>query len=109
MIGKFLIKIFGSRNSRIINDYAIYLMAINDLESFYEKNSDDELKNLSNFFPHKYINSNIFDELFTEPFPVFSEASSRPLGMPHFDEPFNRGIALHHGRVSDLKGVRGKP
>ena len=32
MIGKFLKKVFGSRNSRIIKEYAVYIKAINDLE-----------------------------------------------------------------------------
>ena len=40
MIGKFLKKIFGSRNSRIIKEYAANIKAINDLESLYEKKSD---------------------------------------------------------------------
>ena len=47
MIGKFLKKIFGSRNSRIIKEYAVNIKAINDLESLYEKKSDEELKNIT--------------------------------------------------------------
>jgi len=45
MIGKFLKKLFGSRNSRIIKDYTVYVKSINDLEKEYEKKTDEELKN----------------------------------------------------------------
>ena len=58
MIGKFLKKIFGSRNSRIIKEYAVNIKAINDLESLYEKKSDEELKNITNYLQEKYKKSN---------------------------------------------------
>ena len=54
MIGKFLKKIFGSRNSRIIKEYAVYIKAINDLETIYEKKSDEELKSVTNILQNKY-------------------------------------------------------
>ena len=75
MIGKFLKKIFGSRNSRIIKDYAVHVKAINALESVYEKKSDEELKNVTNFLKGKYKNSNNIDELLIEAFAVVREAS----------------------------------
>ncbi len=108
MIGKFLKKIFGSRNSRIIKDYAIYIKAINDLESLYEKKSDEELKNITNYLQEKYKKSNNIDELLTEAFAVVREASKRTLGMRHFDEQLMGGIALHHGKISEMKTGEGK-
>ena len=108
MIGKFLKKIFGSRNSRIIKDYAVYIKAINDLESLYEKKSDEELKNITNYLQEKYTKSNNIDELLTEAFAVVREASKRTLGMRHFDEQLMGGIALHHGKISEMKTGEGK-
>ncbi len=108
MIGKFLKKIFGSRNSRIIKDYAVYIKAINDLESLYEKKSDEELKNITNYLQEKYKKSNNIDELLTEAFAVVREASKRTLGMRHFDEQLMGGIALHHGKISEMKTGEGK-
>ena len=108
MIGKFLKKIFGSRNSRIIKDYAVHVKAINDLESVYEKKSDEELKNVTNFLKEKYKNSNNIDELLIEAFAVVREASKRTLGMRHFDEQLMGGIALHHGKISEMKTGEGK-
>ena len=61
MIGKFLKKIFGSRNSRIIKEYAVYIKAINDLESLYEKMSDKELKDITNYLQEKYKKSKNID------------------------------------------------
>ena len=108
MIGKFLKKIFGSRNSRIIKDFAVQVKAINDLESVYEKKSDEELKNVTNFLKEKYKNSNNIDELLIEAFAVVREASKRTLGMRHFDEQLMGGIALHHGKISEMKTGEGK-
>ena len=108
MIGKFLKKIFGSRNSRIIKDYAVHVKAINALESVYEKKSDEELKNVTNFLKGKYKNSNNIDELLIEAFAVVREASKRTLGMRHFDEQLMGGIALHHGKISEMKTGEGK-
>ena len=65
MIGKFLKNIFGSRNSRIIKEYAVYIKAINDLETSYEKKSDQELKNITNLLQKKYKKSKNIYELLT--------------------------------------------
>jgi len=108
MIGKFLKKIFGSRNSRIIKDYAVYIKAINDLETVYEKKSDEELKNITKLLQEKYKESKDIDELLTEAFAVVREASKRTLGMRHFDEQLMGGIALHHGKISEMKTGEGK-
>ena len=103
MIGKFLKKIFGSRNSRIIKEYAVNIKAINDLESLYEKKSDEELKNITNYLQEKYKKSKNIDELLTEAFAVVREASKRTLGMRHFDEQLMGGIALHRRSMSEMK------
>ena len=108
MIGKFLKKIFGSRNSRIIKDYAVYVKNINDLEKVYEKKSDEELKNTTKLLKEKYKKSNNIDELLIEAFAVVREASKRTLGMRHFDEQLMGGIALHHGKISEMKTGEGK-
>ena len=47
MIGNFIKKIIGSRNSRIIKDYKVIVKAINDLEKKYKNISDSELKSLT--------------------------------------------------------------
>ena len=108
MISKFLKKIFGSRNSRIIKDYAVYVKSINDLEKVYEKKSDEELKNTTKILQEKYKKSNNIDELLIEAFAVVREASKRTLGMRHFDEQLMGGIALHHGKISEMKTGEGK-
>ena len=55
MISNFLKKIFGSRNSRILKSYDAYIKSINDLESTYEKKSDEELKALTKLLQDKYL------------------------------------------------------
>ena len=43
MIGNIFKKVFGSRNSRLIREYAVRVKKINDLEQVFEKKSDSEM------------------------------------------------------------------
>ncbi len=108
MISNFLKKIFGSRNSRILKSYDAYIKSINDLESTYEKKSDEELKALTKLLQDKYQKSNNIDEILIEAFAAVREASKRTLGMRHYDEQLMGGIALHHGKISEMKTGEGK-
>ena len=47
MFENVLKKVFGSRNTRVINEYSVKVKKINDLEKLYESKSDDELKILT--------------------------------------------------------------
>jgi preprotein translocase subunit SecA len=48
------------------------------------------------------------DDLLPEAFAVVREASTRTLGMRHFDVQLIGGIVLHQGRISEMKTGEGK-
>lgn len=108
MIGNFIKKIFGSRNSRLIKDYKIIVKSINDLEKKYRNLSDSDLKNTTISLRERYAKSACLDELLPDAFAVVREASIRTLGMRHFDEQLMGGIALHEGKISEMKTGEGK-
>ncbi len=108
MIGNFIKKIIGSRNSRLIKDYKIIVKSINDLEKKYQNLSDSDLKNTTISLRERYAKSACLDELLPDAFAVVREASIRTLGMRHFDEQLMGGIALHEGKISEMKTGEGK-
>ncbi len=108
MISNFLKKIFGSRNSRILKEYDIKVKNINALEKKYEQKSNEELRSTTKLLQEKYQNSNNIDDLLIDAFAVVREASKRTLGMRHFDEQLLGGIALHEGKISEMKTGEGK-
>jgi preprotein translocase subunit SecA len=108
MIGNFIKKIIGSRNSRIIKDYEVIVKTINELEKKYKNISDSDLKNITTSLRDRYAKSTNLDVLLPDAFAVVREASLRTLGMRHFDEQLMGGIALHEGKISEMKTGEGK-
>ena len=108
MFENVLKKVFGSRNTRVINEYSVKVKKINDLEKLYESKSDDELKILTQELKTRYKKSNNLDDLLVDAFAIVREASKRTLGLRHFDEQLLGGIALHEGKISEMKTGEGK-
>ena len=108
MIGNILKKVFGSRNSRLIKEYSSKVKKINDLEQLFENKSDDQLKSVTSDLKARYLKSNNMDELLVEAFALVREASKRTLGLRHFDEQLLGGLALHEGKISEMKTGEGK-
>ena len=108
MISNFIKKIIGSRNSRIIKDYKLIVASINDLEKKYKNLSDSELRNITRSLRDRYNKSANLADLLPDAFAVVREVSVRTLGMRHFDEQLMGGIALHEGKISEMKTGEGK-
>jgi len=108
MIGKFLKKIFGSRNSRVIKELNSIVKNINSLEKEYESKSDEALREYTEILREKYKKNNNLDDILIEAFAVVREASKRTLGLRHFDEQLLGGIVLHQGKISEMKTGEGK-
>ena len=108
MIGNILKKVFGSRNSRLIKEYSSIVKKINDLEKTLEKKTDKELRSLTAELRQKYQASKNLDNLLVDAFAIVREASKRTLGLRHFDEQLLGGIALHKGKISEMKTGEGK-
>ena len=108
MIGNIIKQVFGSRNSRVLKEYASTVKKINALEEIYVKKSDEELKLVTSQLKQKYITNKNLDDILVDAFAAVREASKRTLGMRHFDEQLLGGIALHNGKISEMKTGEGK-
>jgi preprotein translocase subunit SecA len=135
MIQTVLRKIFGSRNDRLLKQYQRQVRAINVLEPAMEKLSDGALRLKTEEF-RKRVKERIaeipastegdagharsseqervaarretLEELLPEAFAVVREAGRRVLNMRHFDMQLLGGIALHNGKIAEMRTGEGK-
>ena len=108
MLKKIINNVFGSRNSRILKEYKLYVEKINNLESKYKKYSSNDLTQVTEILRAKYNESKDLDALIPDAYAVVRECSNRTVGMRHFDEQLIGGLALHFGKIAEMKTGEGK-
>jgi preprotein translocase subunit SecA len=108
MIGKALTKVFGSKNDREIKVLRRIVAQINDLEPSIEPLSDTELQNKTVEFRERISQGEHLDDLLPEAFAVCREAAKRVLGERHYDVQLIGAIALHQGKIAEMKTGEGK-
>jgi len=108
MASNFLTKLFGSRNDRLLKQYRKTVARINAMEPDYEKLSDDALRAKTVEFQGRVAQGESLDDLLPEAFAVVREASKRVMKMRHFDVQLLGGMALHHGKISEMRTGEGK-
>ena len=106
---KTLVKnLFGSRNDRLLKDYGKKAQQINALEDATKKLSDAALKAKTTEFKKRLNEGQKLDDLLIEAFAVVRETSRRVLEMRHFDVQLIGGMALHDGKISEMRTGEGK-
>src|SRR3990167_8670652 len=108
MISNVLKKIFGSRNDRLLKQYRAIVQSINKLEAGIAKLSDDELRQKTDSFRQRFAGGETLDMLLPEAFAVVREASTRTLGMRHYDVQLIGGMVLHYGKIAEMRTGEGK-
>ncbi|OGS93171.1 MAG: preprotein translocase subunit SecA [Gallionellales bacterium GWA2_59_43] len=108
MISKVLKSIFGSRNDRLLKQYRATVQTINKLEADVAKLSDDELRQKTESFRQRFTNGESLDAILPEAFAVVREASTRALGMRHYDVQLIGGMVLHYGKIAEMRTGEGK-
>ncbi|MBM3356215.1 MAG: preprotein translocase subunit SecA [Betaproteobacteria bacterium] len=135
MIQTILKKIFGSRNERLLRQYARQMRAANALEPQMQKLTDAELRAKTDEFRARVrervakvpdstdgdagravqlaqeraaARAAVLEELLPEAFAVVREAARRTLNMRHFDVQLVGGIALHRGKIAEMRTGEGK-
>ena len=108
MITNLLKKIFGSRNERLLRKYSQAVQAINLLEPELQKLSDADLRARTDTFKDRLKNGETLEDLLVPVFATMREASRRVLNMRHFDVQLLGGIALHNGKIAEMRTGEGK-
>ncbi|AUZ87540.1 preprotein translocase subunit SecA [Arthrobacter agilis] len=85
-----------------------YADAINVLEDEFRGMTDAELRGETDRLKKRHADGATLDELLPEAFAAVREASSRTLGLRHFDVQLMGGAALHLGNIAEMKTGEGK-
>ncbi len=107
-IGSIAAKIFGSANDRKLKSYRGIVAAINELEPELERLTDEELRGRTEQFRQQLKAGKSLDDLLVPAFATVREAAKRTLGQRHFDVQLMGGIALHQGKIAEMKTGEGK-
>ena len=108
MISSVLKSIFGSRNDRLLKQYRATVLSINKLEADIARLSDQELRQKTADFRQRFEQGETLDALLPEAFAVVREASTRVLGMRHYDVQLIGGMVLHYGKIAEMRTGEGK-
>ena len=108
MFGTVIKKIVGTKNDREVKRYKKVVSQINKLEETFKGLTDDDLMAKSNEFRERLAKGESLDSLLPEAFATVREASSRVMGMRHFDVQMIGGMVLHEGRIAEMRTGEGK-
>ena len=118
---KFLRKIFGTAQDRLINKYKKIVEKVNALEVQYQALSDEELRHKTIEFKERLSKGETTDELLPEAYAVVKNACRRLCGtdvhvsgydqkwdMIPFDVQIIGAIAMHYGTIAEMQTGEGK-
>ena len=95
-------------NDRALKRYREKAEEINLLEPETAALTDEELRNRGPEFRRRLENGESADDLLPEVFAVVREVSKRTIGLRHFDVQLMGGMALHEGKITEMKTGEGK-
>ena len=108
MLANIFKKIFGSKNDREIRKLGKTVAQINQLEAALAALNDVDLKAETLRLRQRLDAGSSLDELLPEAFALVRETSNRVMGMRHFDVQMIGGMALHQGRIAEMRTGEGK-
>lgn len=108
MIANVLKKVFGTRNDRELKRIGKLVVKINEFEGSLEALSDEDLAAKTSEFKARLEQGETLTDILPEAFAVVREAGKRTLGLRHFDVQMIGGIALHEGKIAEMRTGEGK-
>src|SRR3712207_1356495 len=108
ILANLLTKILRMGEGRKVKALQRTVEEVSALEPEVEKLSDDELRGKTEEFRERLVGGAALNDLLLEAFAVVREASRRTLGLRPFDVQVMGGIALHQGKIAEMKTGEGK-
>ncbi|MGA2399395.1 MAG: preprotein translocase subunit SecA [Steroidobacteraceae bacterium] len=105
---KLLTQVFGSRNQRLIKELSRTVVATNALENEIRVLKDEQFPDKTQELKARFAAGIPLDALVPEAFALVREASRRVLGLRHFDVQLIGGLALHLGKIAEMRTGEGK-
>lgn len=100
--------LFASDNTSSVNKLKKTADLVMALEPKYSAMTDAELKDQTNVLKAELKSGKTLDDILPDAYAVVREASNRVLKMKHYYVQVIGGIALHQGRIAEMKTGEGK-
>jgi preprotein translocase subunit SecA len=108
MLRKSLMNLFGTRNSRELKRLGKVVRQINALADATKALDEAQLSAKTAEFRSRLAKGESLDSILPEAFAVVREAGERVLGLRHFDVQLIGGMALHEGKIAEMRTGEGK-
>jgi len=107
-ISKTLVKIFGSRNERLVKSYMAVALRALDFEEDMKALDDDALRAKTAEFKQRLASGSRPEAILVEAFAAVREAARRNVDMRHFDVQLVGGHVLYEGKIAEMATGEGK-
>ncbi|MBI2164837.1 MAG: preprotein translocase subunit SecA [Chloroflexi bacterium] len=105
---KTLTSLFTDSNDKALKRFRPFVEHGNELEPQAERLSDEELRATRETFRRRLEEGEGLDDILPDVFARVREAARRGIGQRHFDVQLLGGIALHQGKIAEMKTGEGK-
>ena len=96
-------------NENALKKYSALVEIVNSYSEDVHAKSDDEIKSrFAELRTQANENPEILGDLLPEVFAIVREVSERTIGLRHYDVQLIGGMALHDGRIAEMKTGEGK-
>ena len=100
--------LFGASNKSNVKALEKIAKKVEDLDEVYSKKTDMELIKTTKWLKDRLAKGETLDDILPDAFACVREASWRVLHMKHFHVQILGGIALHQGRIAEMRTGEGK-
>lgn len=100
--------LIGSKNERELKRMSAISARIDEFESAMQALSDEQLAEVGPALRRRVATGESLDQVLPECFAAVRESAKRFRGMRHFDVQLLGGIALHEGRIAEMRTGEGK-
>jgi preprotein translocase subunit SecA len=101
-------KIFGDSSEKYLKQVGVLVEKINLIEKDFQALPDGKLRGKTEEFKNRLNNKETLKDILPEAFALVREGAKRTLSQRHFDVQLLGGIALHDGKVVEMKTGEGK-
>ena len=101
-------KIFGDLNAKEVKKIGVIVDKVESFDETMQQLTEEQLRGKTEEFRERIKNGESLDDLLPEAFAVCREGAYRSLGMKHFRVQLIGGVALHQGRIAEMKTGEGK-
>ncbi len=107
-LSKALVKVFGSRNERLVKAYSVIAAESGQYEQELMGLDDEALKAKGEQFKRRLQEGAAPEDILPEAFAVVREAARRNVAMRHFDVQLIGGNVLYEGKIAEMATGEGK-